>query len=231
MKTFHSAPLINISTHNYKCSACASSEISFKKKPEILKHFNDRHDIKVISESKTFDTFEIFMEWKSKFEKTNVSKYNLMFGSDKYIPNISGCASKKTLYYSCHRSGYFSSKGKGVRHLKTQGSKKIDGYCPSQMKVTINENGKCIVDYVPTHVGHEGELAHLFLTTEERASIAAKIAAKVPFDDILDEVRDNVSNIERINLLTKKDLHNLEASFNSNAEAVRHSNDAISVDA
>ncbi|KAF2888892.1 hypothetical protein ILUMI_17281 [Ignelater luminosus] len=76
------------------------------------------------------------------------------------------------------------------------------------------------------------DIGHLFLSTLDRKNIAAKIVSKVPLQTILDEVRDSVSNcqLERINLLTKKDLYNIEKAFHVNELSARHSNNAVSVD-
>jgi len=66
-----------------------------------------------------------------------------------------------------------------------------------------------------------------------RDNIASKISQNIPFERILDEIRDNIANnhLERSNLLTKKVLYNIEASYNLNNEAVHHYNDATSVGA
>lgn len=71
------------------------------------------------------------------------------------------------------------------------------------------------------------------MTSHERKVIAQKIASKIPFSDILDEIRDSVTNceLERIHLLNRKDLYNIEQSFKLNSLSVRHQNDAISVEA
>ncbi|VEN51584.1 unnamed protein product, partial [Callosobruchus maculatus] len=47
------------------------------------------------------------------------------------------------------------------------------------------------------------------------------------------KVRDSISGhqTERLHLLTKKDLSNIQQCFNLNNESVRHANDAISVEA
>jgi hypothetical protein len=49
------------------------------------------------------------------------------------------------------------------------------------------------------------------------------MALKIPFTQILDEVRDSIhgSELERIHLLTKKDLYNIEKSFNLQSTTVR----------
>ncbi|GFR10768.1 uncharacterized protein TNCT_141, partial [Trichonephila clavata] len=68
--------------------------------------------------------------------------------------------------------------------------------------------------------------------SEERKIIASKIAAKIPLDNILDEIRNSISDagLERVHLLTKKDLHNIEKSFNLSSNSVKHENDGVSVD-
>ncbi|KFM61286.1 hypothetical protein X975_05704, partial [Stegodyphus mimosarum] len=73
---------------------------------------------------------------------------------------------------------------------------------------------------------------HLFLSSKDRIFIASKIAAKIPFDAILDEICDSISNsgLERLHLITKKDLQNIERSFDLASSAVKHSNDYVSVD-
>ncbi|XP_067140358.1 uncharacterized protein [Centruroides vittatus] len=98
-----------------------------------------------------------------------------MSGSEKNImPNSS-------VYYNCHRSGYFKSKGKGIRHLNIQGSKKL-----------MN-------------------------------SVYPRL--KKPFNAIIEEVRDSLSTseeLQRLHLVTRKDLHNIESSFQLSSNSVKH---------
>ncbi|XP_046685810.1 uncharacterized protein LOC124371503 [Homalodisca vitripennis] len=58
------------------------------------------------------------------------------------------------------------------------------------------------------------------------------MASKIPFDVILDNVRCTVNKqeLDRVHLLTKQDLYNIESEFGLD-ETVRHKNDAVSVDA
>lgn len=76
------------------------------------------------------------------------------------------------------------------------------------------------------------ELGRLNLTTEEKEDLARKISLKIPFDEILDSVRDSIINekILRIHLLTRQDLYNIELEFNLNRQSVRHHNDLVSVE-
>ncbi|KAL1446683.1 hypothetical protein WDU94_003593 [Cyamophila willieti] len=85
--------------------------------------------------------------------------------------------------------------------------------------------------YHPIHIGHEQELQHIHLNTAERKRIANDIANQVPFSDILNKIRDTVSNnsLDRIHLLNMQDLENIERSFNLNP-VKRHANDGTSVE-
>lgn len=129
----------------------------------------------------------------------------------------------------------FQPKGKNIRKVKTQGSNKIGGHCPARIIIKINKKNKnCEVQFCNNHIGHKQkeDIGHLFLSKHQKQSVAAKIAAKIPFEVILDGVRDSVTNchLERLHLLTKKDLYNIEQCFHLNASSVRHKNDAVSVE-
>lgn len=146
-----------------------------------------------------FSSLSEFKTWKSKIEHERKELYVKHRGDEKTENAI------KINYY-CQRSGHFISKGQSMRHLKMQGSKKINGCCPASLKVSVSDE-KCTVVFTETHVGHENDLGHLYLTAQERQTIAARIAAKIPLNEILNEVRDSVtrsSALERMHLLTKK---------------------------
>ncbi|GFY77311.1 MULE domain-containing protein [Trichonephila inaurata madagascariensis] len=100
---------------------------------------------------------------------------------------------------------------KGLRHLKTQGRNKIDGYCPAEIKVFVSETDACRIKFCKTNLGHRNDVGHLNLTDFEQQHIATKIASKIPFDEILDLIRDSVtdSKLKGIHFLTKKELYNI----------------------
>ncbi|XP_050506252.1 uncharacterized protein LOC126884365 [Diabrotica virgifera virgifera] len=135
--------------------------------------------------------------------------------------------------YICHRSGFYVKKGKDMRYLKTKGSRKINGICPSRLKVCIlPENGNVKINFIQTHIGHDNDLGHLNITKNEKIEIASKIASKIPLVCILDEIRDSVTNnkLERMHILTRKDLHNISQTFNLNSDGIRHKNEVISIE-
>lgn len=203
---------------SYSCTFCQHNEMT---KEKLLSHYIVIHGIKMETENNMFSSFEEFQSWKCTIEKETLSSFVNAHGSYKTKNYI-------RIQYNCHRSGCFKSRGSGMRHLKTQGSNKINGYCPANMDVIIKMS-KCEITFLKTHVGHEHELQHLFLTESERQDLAAKIAGKIPLPVILDEVQDSVSNckLERLHLLKKKDLYNIEQCFQLNSSSVCHAHDTV----
>ncbi|XP_033215050.1 uncharacterized protein LOC117171655 isoform X2 [Belonocnema kinseyi] len=185
----------------------------------------EKHDVIVTFEDLVFNDANEFLQWKLKIETETQSKFTNIRGS-KSINNW-----MKTIY-RCHRSGFYAPKGEGKRHLKTIGSKKINGMCPAEMTVMVLEDGTYQVKFIMTHVGHSADLRHLQISESEKKRLAEKIVAKVPFSEILNEAKrsSGASKLERTHLLTRKDLHNIKQSFKLKSEFVRHANDAISVE-
>ncbi|XP_050506518.1 uncharacterized protein LOC126884577 isoform X1 [Diabrotica virgifera virgifera] len=217
-------------THNNALTKlkCALCQYINSGRENLISHYRSDHFINTENNYLEFDTCEDFESWKCKVEEETFSSFVKMYGSKK----TSNCT---TTNYNCHRSGIYKKKGMNIRKLKIQGSNKINGYCPARINVKLMDNEKYIVNFCQTHVGHnpEQDLSHLFLSQSDKHNVAAKIAAKIPFQIILDEIRDSVSNshLERLHLLKRKDLYNIEKCFNLCSSSVRHENDAISVDA
>jgi len=91
--------------------------------------------------------------------------------------------------------------------------------------------GAVSVSYYPEHSGHDCELAHVPLRKEQREHIASKLAAGIPFDDVLDSVhlRGSASCPTSLQFVTKKDLHNITRDFGIDKGEVLYRNDADSV--
>uniref|UniRef100_A0A6P7HF54 Myoneurin-like n=1 Tax=Diabrotica virgifera virgifera TaxID=50390 RepID=A0A6P7HF54_DIAVI len=206
-------------TFQHKCSLC-DYHATFKK--DFIKHYETSHSIPMQYDTIEFSNHDDFISWKNKIELETNASFVVETGKKAGIMN-----------YICHRSGYFTSKGKGERHLKTHGSVKINGYCPAMIKEVAQSDGKYLAHFTKTHVGHQNAIGRLFLPSSERKTIAAKLAAKIPFEAVLDGVRDGISDtdkFQRKHLLTKKDLYNIEASFNLRSTTVRHRDDAVSLE-
>lgn len=139
-----SSQLKTVSKH--KCSLC-----NFKgSKVGVITHFESIHNVIIKTNTFEFSSFEDFTSWKSEVEKNTKSQFVKERGTVSF-------KNKTIIKYSCHRSGYYVSKGKGLRRLKRKGSNKINGFCPASMIVHMVENGKCKVSFIEQHVGHENE--------------------------------------------------------------------------
>lgn len=191
-----------------KSTKCPMCDYSVARKEQLIEHFKTSHNVQIVRQQIEFFSQQQFDEWKCETECNNNSKF--------VVEKIEKLKGKTVIYYACHRSGNYRPEGKGLRRLKTQGSCKINAYCPASIKKTEHSAEKIDVSYIETHIGHELELRHLQLTREENNYLAMKIAAKIPFDIILDDIRQTISSeeLKRIHLITKKDLFNIQQSFN-----------------
>lgn len=75
-----------------------------------------------------------FLQWKSKEEEESLSRYV----SKKTLTNKSGQTTQKFL---CHRSGYYKPQGTDRRHLKVQGTCKINAVCTARIIAKTNSQG------------------------------------------------------------------------------------------
>lgn len=199
-----------------KCPLCENFT-SVKK--DLLKHFNEEHQIEIQSKQISFSSEKDFYEWKDKIEAdTNAN----------FIKTDSVSSKKRKIkYFACNRSGNYVSritKDKRKRRLKTQGSHKINAYCPASIKLIKNQTDNlCQIEFIDKHVGHQMDLKHLHLKKIERHNLAQKISNKIPFDEILNNIHDSApdSELQRIHLLTRKDLHNIEQSLNQSSSAAK----------
>ncbi|KAJ8971715.1 hypothetical protein NQ317_006017 [Molorchus minor] len=208
----------NVTLNQQKCPLCDYCD---PLKKQLIIHFQEIHNIEIVLESRDFPSRSVFDEWKSILEEEN---------SCKFIKQFSKSLSNGTLTeYICHRSGKFISKGKGLRRLKTQGSNKINGFCPAKIRLVEDDERKCSVRFISKHVGHTNDLSHVTLTADERQVIASKIISNVSFDNIINEIQTSATDdIKRIHLITRKDLHNIKQEYSVNSSsAVKHSQNAL----
>ena len=100
--------------------------------------------------------------------------------------------SGKTYYYY-NQSGYFTTKGTGQRHLKTQGTSKINSHCIASLTVSTDMNSGYIkVQVYGTHYRHTTSLGYLRISESDRITIAGQLAQGIDFQHILDTIRDNL---------------------------------------
>jgi hypothetical protein len=203
-----------------KCPLCnftASHTVAKWTRKSMLEHFEKKHDLNMDFEEFEFGSMDEFNKWKRLIESESFTEYRV-----KRI-------SEKNLRFICHRSGYFTSKGSGKRSMKISGTCKINGFCPASMTVKIKDSGQVKVIFQKSHVGHKNEPKHVLLTKSEKEKIAASIANKIPYEEILRSIRRDVTdgNLSRLHLTTRKDIANIARSFNLRDES--HCYDPVSV--
>ena len=164
-----------------------------------------------------------FKTWKEQMEKHTNSWFVQSSGQKELLDT-------GTIYYYCNRSGHFRSKSTGQRHVKAQGSSKINAHCTASLIVAIDKETKHIkVQAHVTHYRHRTSLGHLRIPEGDRLAIAGQLAQGVDVQYILDKIRDNLGEqFHRIHLLTRKDITNIERTYGLKGTQ-RHSDDATSV--
>ncbi|GFT29356.1 uncharacterized protein TNCV_757151 [Trichonephila clavipes] len=142
------------------------------------------------------DTFQDFKLWKESIEKQT---------SSLYVKNTASKSVKtggKMTYFYCHRNGFYNARGDMKRNMKIAGSNKINGKCPSKMKVYEDIESKVTVEFTKTHVGHGIDLGRMKITREEKEDTAKKLENKIPVEAILDDIRNSINQkLERIHLI------------------------------
>uniref|UniRef100_A0A6P7H2H3 Uncharacterized protein LOC114345270 isoform X2 n=1 Tax=Diabrotica virgifera virgifera TaxID=50390 RepID=A0A6P7H2H3_DIAVI len=102
------------------------------------------------------------------------------------------------------------------------GSNKINGYCPAKMVAFTLPTGEVKVDFYKTHVGHQNDIKRMRLSKGERDEVAKNIAAKIPLEIILDNLKTTLSNdevkVKRRDLITLQDMRNIARDYKLKAE-------------
>jgi len=86
--------------------------------------------------------------------------------------------------------------------------------------------------YYPEHTGHNCEIAHIRMRRKQREQIAAKLAAGIPFDDVLDCLHltaASASSMSNLQFISKQDLINISKEFGINKGEILHRNYSDSV--
>jgi len=131
-------------------------------------------------------------------------------------------------YFYCNRTGKFTSKSKGVRSEKQQGTSKIGQYCTAYIRARQYKSGEVEAEICDHHT-HVKQPAHLPISKPIRDMIAAKLQEGVSPSSIFDSIRDNVEGeLGRRELINHQDICNIRHQYN--IEGIKlNSNDAKSV--
>ncbi|GFR19093.1 uncharacterized protein TNCT_12481 [Trichonephila clavata] len=204
-----------------RCNICSVELIS---KKALEDRVDLAHNITIEKDTHNFNTLEDFKLWKETIEKQTTSLFvkNTGSKSDKTGGTIA--------YFYCHRNGYYNTVGDKKRNMKMAGSNKINGNCPSKMKVYEDIESKVTVEFTKTHVGHGINLGRMKITREEKEDIARKLENKIPIEAILDDIRNSVNEkLERIHLITRQDIKNIKVEYNISSDGILDTNDVVSV--
>lgn len=205
---------------NFTCSECL---LSFHNRTAIIQHYSaDHSELEVHEEQLTFQSWDSFCQWKKDIEKDTVSSFVKGYGSKALKP-------RKTHSFTCHRSGKAVVRGSGKRSMKIAGSNKTGNFCPARIHAT-ECNGIVNVSYCPTHIGHTNEAGRLNLSKHEKDVIAGQLLQGVPIRKVLSDISESFSPTKRHSLTSRKDLHNIAASYSINSKEILHQQDALSVD-
>ncbi|XP_044747196.1 uncharacterized protein LOC123308547 isoform X2 [Coccinella septempunctata] len=196
-------------TVHIKCPICPQEEkVALESHDMLIHHFQQIHSLSIKTSFLTFKNEEEFEKWRA-LDNRDV---NYVKRRDRKISD------GQVVYYECNRSYYsgYTSQCK-KRRLKTGGSIKISGFCPSRIRVkicsTVIEYVQAVyVKFVETHVGHDNLLRSKHSTKDHQAS---KLAAGVTKERILEDARTVTNNkLEGINVLER-------------AEKRRHDDDLV----
>jgi hypothetical protein len=196
----------------------------------VIEHLNANHDRNLSAVLLQFDTKACFDAWLHSTEVDTVCS----FLKQRQNVQLHGIVS----YYYCSRSGSRRptvAPNERKRHLKVQGSVKINRTCPVHFIKTANPNGRVQVKYYSKHLCYTNvydHLGHTRLSANDRQWIAGKLALQIPIEVILRQMRNTLDGqLKRSHILTKKDIGNIERAFHLNRPERQHCDDATSVHA
>ena len=196
---------------------------TFATTEDLIDHLNSEHEHKIAKESQTFQCWDDFMKWQTQEERMTKSWF-VKQRADRRTKSY------KTSWFYCNRNGTFSSRGKGKRALRSQGSSKTCCSCPAFITARTDAvTGEVTAEYCLQHVGHRQEIAFTRISTDMRSRIAAKLAQGVSMTSILDYIRDTQAGpLTRDHLTTRADLRNIKHQYNIDC-IQKDSDDATSV--
>ncbi|GFQ88404.1 uncharacterized protein TNCT_317511 [Trichonephila clavata] len=198
---------------------CIECNTSYKHVQKLRDHLKAHHNLNMDEEELHFPNMNAFKKWKHDIERKELTSYTLRHGARK-------TSGGRKYFYACHRSGKYSSRVTGPRQrmLKTPGTCKLGIVCTAAIYCEECPD-KVIVRYCSHHYGHGKETSFVQLSTEEQAAIRDNISKGIPFESLLDDIRDNQSSTDhfQLYLLKKRDIR-----FINNAYAAEEYNPGLS---
>ena len=188
-----------------RCSECPDFQCCTLH--ELIQHHRNVHQQKITIYTKTFPSEQEFKLWMKKMEKETQTCYIKARGNKLTRNFISS-------QYYCHRSGMSKPTENRKRAFKSQGSSKIGTRCTAFLTARKDlVNGSVSIQYCPYHIGHSLKLCHLRLSKDLKTQVAGKLAQGLEPQQILDDLRATMTDVNRDSLVTKKDITNIRKQF------------------
>lgn len=124
-------------------------------------HLTHVHYAEIRKETFNFSDLQDFETWLRDITSSSKTKY------------IKRSCNNSYRYYRCHRSGLPKTSTDKINSMKS--SVKIGRHCPSRIIAKITERS-VQVEFVPTHIGHDCEIAKIPLSQKKRQDIACRLA-------------------------------------------------------
>lgn len=124
-------------------------------------HLTHVHYADIRKETFNFSDLSDFEAWLRDITLSSKTKY------------IKRSCNNSYRYYRCHRSGLPKTSTDKINTMKS--SVKIGRHCPSRIIAKITDRS-VQVEFVPTHIGHECEIAKIPLSQKKRLDIACRLA-------------------------------------------------------
>lgn len=189
-----------------KCGEQGCTYIATRR-DDMRDHLVIEHGLSLVEVQEEFESMADFREWVDLVSRANRTQF---------AARASDTQARATVHrYVCHRSGLSNLKTTArQRRVKSQGSCKMGGWCTAYLNAreclltgTVRVNG-CL-----THYGHDMDVAHLRISAADRRAILAEIRSGVPFDRILENIRNDLPQdsreITRTHLITMGDIRNI----------------------
>ncbi|XP_022198441.2 uncharacterized protein LOC111055535 [Nilaparvata lugens] len=207
--------------HNVVCYSkgsisCREKGCTFRcsMREKLQSHLMHTHKKPLAFSQLKFSSMKDFEEWREVFEKQEKCRFVKKSGT-----RIRRQTGEKHTYLYCSRSGTFVSNSKGVRNQFKKVSSKISNYCTASIDCVEQLDGTVLAKLCSTHYGHDPSVEFLRLTKADKDNIASQLGKGVSRDIVLDNIRASVGeDVDRIHLLTMKDIRNIERSYNIKAE-------------
>ena len=125
-------------------------------------HLTHVHYADIRKEQFNFTDLQDFENWLRDITSSSKTKY------------IKRSCNNSYRYYRCHRSGLPKTSTDKINSMKS--TVKIGRHCPSRIIAKITDRS-VQVEFVPTHIGHECEIAKIPLSQKKRHDIACRLAS------------------------------------------------------